>query len=102
MGQQRIPGGRAVAGALFESGSGGRNSLRGWKVRRTSHPRSFLHGCESKAPFPLGSSFSLLDPSLLEDAPVIAAEVAAPLPSALLTRYLEFPDISEGGKTLTS
>ncbi|XP_057648541.1 RISC-loading complex subunit TARBP2 isoform X5 [Chionomys nivalis] len=32
------------------------------------------------------SSFSLLDPSLLEDAPVIAAEVAAPVPSALLTR----------------
>ncbi|XP_041501966.1 RISC-loading complex subunit TARBP2 isoform X5 [Microtus oregoni] len=34
----------------------------------------------------LPSSFSLLDPSLLEDAPVIAAEVAAPVPSALLTR----------------
>lgn len=32
------------------------------------------------------SSFSLLDSSLLEDAPVIAAEVAAPVPSALLTR----------------
>lgn len=32
------------------------------------------------------SSFSLLDPSPLEDAPVIAAEVAAPVPSALLTR----------------
>ncbi|XP_049982646.1 RISC-loading complex subunit TARBP2 isoform X5 [Alexandromys fortis] len=29
---------------------------------------------------------SCTDPSLLEDAPVIAAEVAAPLPSALLTR----------------
>lgn len=32
------------------------------------------------------SSFSLLDPSPLEDAPVIAAEVATPVPSALLTR----------------
>ncbi|KAK7809698.1 hypothetical protein U0070_010494 [Myodes glareolus] len=32
------------------------------------------------------SAFSLLDPSPLEDAPVIAAEVAAPVPSALLTR----------------
>ena len=72
------------------------------KVRRTSHPHSFLHGCESKAPFPSGSAFSLLDPSPLEDAPVIAAEVAAPVPSALLTRYLEFPDISEGGRSLAS
>lgn len=102
MGQQRIPGGRAVAEALLSLDQGEGILSGDGKVRKTSYSHSLLHGCESKAPFPLGSSFSLLESSLPEDTPVIAAEVAAPVPSAILTRYLEFPDISEGGRPLAS
>lgn len=72
---------------LSESASGG----------RSSHPHSLLLGCESKALFPSGSSFSLLDSSLPEDTPVVAAEAAVPAPSAVLTRYLESPEILEEG-----
>jgi hypothetical protein len=63
------------------------------------HPSSPRHGCESKAPFPSGSSFFPLDSSLPEDIPdFITVAVAAPVPSAVLTRYLVFPDFSEGGR----
>lgn len=99
MGQQRIPGGRAVVEALRVNIRGKEFSGDG-KVRRTSHPHSLLRGCESKALFPSGSSFSLLDSSVPEDTAVIAAEAAAPVPSALLTRYLQSPDILEEGRGL--
>lgn len=76
----------------------GRDFLRGGQVRRTWVPHLLFPtttpcGCESKAPFPSGSSFSPLDSSLPEDVPVFTASAAAtPVPSAVPTRYLVSPD----------
>lgn len=54
-------------------------------------------GCESKAPFPSGSSFSPLDSSLPEDVPVFtAASAATPLQSAVPARYFVSPDCLRG------
>lgn len=69
--------------------------IRGKELGRTLHYMGV-----SKAPFPSGSSFSLLDSSLTEDAPDTAVEVAAPAPSAVPTRYLGPPDILEEGWVL--
>lgn len=72
----------------------GRNFLRAWAGQETWVPlRPLPHGCESKAPFPSGSSFSPLDSSLPEDGLVLTAAAAAtPVPSAVPTRYLVSPD----------
>uniref|UniRef100_A0A9L0SX10 TARBP2 subunit of RISC loading complex n=1 Tax=Equus caballus TaxID=9796 RepID=A0A9L0SX10_HORSE len=66
----------------------GRNFLRAWAGQETWVPlRPLPHGCESKAPFPSGSSFSPLDSSLPEDGLVLTAAAAAtPVPSAVPTR----------------
>lgn len=76
----------------------GKNFLRGWADQEDLGPPPSLystcpHGCESKAPFPSGSSFSPLDSSLPEDVPVFpAAAAATPVTSAVPTRYLVSPD----------
>ncbi|XP_014642038.1 PREDICTED: RISC-loading complex subunit TARBP2 isoform X3 [Ceratotherium simum simum] len=68
----------------------GRNFLRGGAGQEDLGAPPLVpppHGCESKALFPSGSSFSPLDSSLPEDVPVLTAAAAAtPFPSAVPTR----------------